>query len=318
VDGAFLELLTIVAAFVGLTGALLGVSGLMLRRRGLVWHAAAVAFSLLLAACGVGAVAAGLPAPVWAAPAVLAAAILTAQALQLPRVSRFAADLLAAVRRPWVPATALLVACPILAVWSAANLQAEPNPFSIFQDFLPHCRPVELEEVVVETDAGRRVSVYALRDENGADLGPAPDDASILRDRAARLIRTAPPELSHDCHGWVFTAGRYWVRGRDVDAILQDNGYRKVSVPQPGDVVVYRDVSGAVLHTALVRVAAADNILVEGKWGPLGRYIHPVADQVYGDRFEYYHTDRPRHTLRGVEESSPTDTSRPNPALNGD
>ena len=44
------------------------------------------------------------------------------------------------------------------------------------------------------------------------------------------VTRVAPVDPACNCHGWVFTGGRFWVSGEDVPRILEDNGYRRVSV----------------------------------------------------------------------------------------
>jgi hypothetical protein len=71
--------------------------------------------------------------------------------------------------------------------------------------------------------------------------------------------------------------------------ILADNGYRQVKSPQPGDVIVYRDLTRQIVHTGLVRMALEDGlVLVESKWGISGRYIHKPEGQFYSQSYEYY------------------------------
>src|SRR5207302_9873112 len=103
-------------------------------------------------------------------------------------------------------------------------------------------------------------------------------------------------------HGWVFTGGRYWVAGDAVDPILTDNGYREVTEPRPGDLIVYRGTAGDVVHTALVRVAG-DLVLVDGKWSNMGCYLH--APEGYVERFgwTFYRSARAGHLLRLPSES---------------
>jgi hypothetical protein len=54
-------------------------------------------------------------------------------------------------------------------------------------------------------------------------------------------------------------------------------------------------------------VAADDDlVLVEGKWGPGGRFIHAPADQIYAQQWTYYHSDRPGgHRLQGLGGATP-------------
>ena len=42
------------------------------------------------------------------------------------------------------------------------------------------------------------------------------------------MIARAKPDATHNCHGWLFTGGRYWVAGDQVEDILADNGYAQV------------------------------------------------------------------------------------------
>jgi hypothetical protein len=99
----------------------------------------------------------------------------------------------------------------------------------------------------------------------------------------------------------VYTGGRYGVSGADVDSILADNGYRGVADPRPGDLVVYRQ-AGAVAHSAVVRyVSPGLPVLVEGKWGAAGVYLHAAGESVYGTEFTYYRADRPTHVLGGLD-----------------
>ncbi len=71
----------------------------------------------------------------------------------------------------------------------------------------------------------------------------------------------------------MFAGGEFIVRGAAVDQILQDNGYQAVNQPQPGDVIVYRDIDNHVLHTGVVKATGNDGfLLIESKWGLHGRF----------------------------------------------
>jgi hypothetical protein len=113
-----------------------------------------------------------------------------------------------------------------------------------------------------------------------------------------KVIRVAGPEAACNCHGWVFTDGRYGVSSEDVDRILADNGYQIVEPPQEGDIVIYRDALDRPSHTGLVRFVGADGlVLIESKWGPLGIYLHTPTDQPYGRNYHFYRSARPGHVL---------------------
>jgi hypothetical protein len=112
------------------------------------------------------------------------------------------------------------------------------------------------------------------------------------------LIRVGPADRICNCHGWVFTNGRYNLHSEDVDMILTDNRYRIVTEPIPGDLVIYRDGLDRPIHTAVVKLVAGSLILVESKWGHLGVFLHPVEAQPYGNDWAFMRTDRPNHLLR--------------------
>jgi hypothetical protein len=123
---------------------------------------------------------------------------------------------------------------------------------------------------------------------------------SPIKDKVIHREKANP---NSNCHGWVFTGGRFIVGGNEVDLILTDNHYETVSQPNVNDLIIYRDNEGHVSHTAIVRAILNDgSILVEGKWGALGVYLHEVKDSCYGTNFKFYHTDRGSHLIEGLDE----------------
>jgi hypothetical protein len=101
-----------------------------------------------------------------------------------------------------------------------------------------------------------------------------------------------------NCHGWVFCSGQYFLQCEDVEKILADNGYQIYDSPRVGDLVVYRNSSGGISHTGVVKECAlAGPPVIESKWGLRGRFVHSPADQPYGRRFGYYRSTRQGHTL---------------------
>ena len=113
------------------------------------------------------------------------------------------------------------------------------------------------------------------------------------------LTRTSPPTSESNCHGWVFLRGKFLIFAEQVESILRENGYRQVAEPSVGDVIIYRDPSGEILHSGLVWWVGADGqALIQSKFGISGRYLHAPLDQPYGDRFCYYRADRRRHAVR--------------------
>jgi len=147
------------------------------------------------------------------------------------------------------------------------------------------------------TDTSRQIGLSQCDDDDFPVAQSQADEELLGRNHPLTLIRTAPPDPASNCHGWVFTGGRYWVRDADVDQILADNGYHETTEPQAGDLIVYRGASGEVAHTAVVRVAG-DMVLVEGKWGSMGCYLHAPDQYPYGYGWSFYRSPRRGHLLR--------------------
>lgn len=114
-----------------------------------------------------------------------------------------------------------------------------------------------------------------------------------------RAIAASRGERVANCHGWVFADGTYWLPSESIDVILRDNGYRRTGDPAVGDVVIYRDGTGRPHHSGLVKAIGEDGfVLIESKWGLLDVFWHTPRDQAFGDRYEYWHSDRRGHRLR--------------------
>lgn len=185
--------------------------------------------------------------------------------------------------------------------------------------FVPPCDETALEPRLEEvawaaarTDLGHPI---ALR----TNVGPAASqmDAAALENQEKLLARVGlEGQVIHlpsgwqntNCHGWVFTGGLFWVSSDQVDQILKDNRYHPVAQAQPGDLAVYRDAdSGQVTHTGIVRYLGSGNhlILVESKWGAMGRFLHPHDTHCYvRDECTFYRSSRSGHRLHGLPSES--------------
>lgn len=131
--------------------------------------------------------------------------------------------------------------------------------------------------------------------------------ASIQQYQQHWLIRRGPPDDTSNCHGWVFTNGKYNIGGRSVPTILDQNNYVQVKETEAGDLVVYRNNTGDISHTGIVRaVLGANDILVESKWGRMGVYLHPVEKSCYGTAFEFYRSERGTHVITMLAEKAKT------------
>lgn len=213
----------------------------------------------------------------------------------------------AAVRRPGVRWGALALAGMVAALgsvtWHEWVADRAADRALDEMTVLAERPPTRVAAAVrLTTDRGTQVEVREATDPRDREaVGAA--EARFLDSDAYRtnLIRRQPANDRANCHGWVFTGGRYWVSGSDVDTILAENGYQPVAEPRPGDLVVYR-LGGTVAHTAVVRyVTPGMPVLVEGKWGATGVYLHAAGASAYGTEFAYYRAGRASHALAGLD-----------------
>jgi hypothetical protein len=149
------------------------------------------------------------------------------------------------------------------------------------------------------TDRGNRIVLrepIAPRSELGATEERA-IQGSPYRDQ---VIRRGGPTDHTNCHGWVFTGGKFILAPDAVEAIIQENGYREIHEPRAGDLVIYRQ-GGAIAHSAVVRyVTEGQPVFVEGKWGAMGVFLHPADKSFYGTEYAFYRSPRAGHLLVGL------------------
>ena len=126
---------------------------------------------------------------------------------------------------------------------------------------------------------------------------------------STKAMLREPPQLQSNCHGWVFTGGEHLLRGEDVQLILDDNGYDRVHSPESNDIAIYRDQSGYITHTGLVRGTLSGAVMVESKWGIGALYLHVADEQPYGKNIEYYRTNRGSHHIKTVSTDTQPDAS---------
>jgi hypothetical protein len=217
------------------------------------------------------------------------------------------AAVMARLRRPVVRAAGLGIvglglSIGAIAAWDVADEAVTDSDLQLMMEL--NVKPPLQEpsgSVMAVTDRGRRVTVKEPVELRPKDAIGATEHR-LLREMKfdGRLIRRAEAGDYCNCHGWVFTGGRYWVGGDDVDQILEDNGYQPASQPRPGDLAIFRE-AGKVSHTAVVRaVGEGLPVLVEGKWGWMGVFLHGVGDSCYGTNYTYYRSPREGHVLAGL------------------
>ncbi len=104
-----------------------------------------------------------------------------------------------------------------------------------------------------------------------------------------KLIRTGEADYRFNCHGWTFTHGEREVDADEVERRLAEE-YQPTRNPQLGDIIVYRDHRGQVMHSGVVKaVGEGGLVLVESKWGASGRFIHePDVGRTFASH-RFYH-----------------------------
>jgi hypothetical protein len=295
-------------AVLGVGGVLLGMAelGLCCVRRFATWKVS-VALVAALALAGGAAYACGEGALLGQPALVLAGVALT---LLLFRSRNSIAG------RPVVQGAGLALLSGALLGWGMYRLdqKLESELFQSDVELAQMSDPIDENTppaLLVSSDAGRSIPLF-----NASPSAPtvSPEgEARFLRDLRldTKVIRTAPPDLKYNCHGFVFTDGRYWVRSAMVATILKDNDYEAVTQPRAGDVAVFRNQLGEVTHTGLVRAGGKDGgILIESKWGRYGRYVHGPEEHGYrGHELTYYRSSRGGHLLKGLESPAATPAS---------
>jgi hypothetical protein len=120
------------------------------------------------------------------------------------------------------------------------------------------------------------------------------------RQDLARLNRLSPPNTACNCHGWVFTSGKFLVEEADVPTVLADNSYQPVPSPKKGDIAVYFN-EGRAAHSGVVRFSTdSGTVIIESKWGPFGVFAHSPVAHPFSGQCRYYRSPRIGHALKTV------------------
>jgi len=161
-------------------------------------------------------------------------------------------------------------------------------------------RELDLEDVPIRrtqalTDAGRPVSLFHFKMYSTA--AEIEQFIAVNEKDLTQIIRLTEPNSAANCHGWVFTGGKYGIRDPEIAQILTDNGYGEVTAPREGDLAIYISDSKTT-HSGIVRIADQRSpILVESKWGPFGVYLHGVDRQPFKGQCKFYRSERSGHLL---------------------
>lgn len=271
--------------------------GRIRRIRASVWSLVLAAVLSLIGGC---LLAAGESSWFWKPFLALAVVELALAGIRLPMVGKLAGT-------PALHSGVLLAGCAALLGGQLFLMDREleagfAKTEAVLLDSLP---PVELDgppSLTVPTDGGRSVPLFSISSLQAISEAQESEHLRLFQ-TGNKAIQTSTADPTTNCHGWVFTGGRHWLRGQSVEAILEDNGYTETTEPEAGDVVVYRNSQGEVTHSGIVRGNADGLILIESKWGRLGRFIHtPVAHPYRTHVPTYYSSERTSHVLTGLED----------------
>ena len=100
--------------------------------------------------------------------------------------------------------------------------------------------------------------------------------------------------MDTDCHGATFTDGEYWINDDQVAKTLSGGGFTPTTSPQPGDVAVFHNTSGNVVHSVTVHNVDASGAVtsVKGLGGlETTEHIDSPPSSAWGDpraTIEYY------------------------------
>jgi hypothetical protein len=226
------------------------------------------------------------------------------------------AGLVASLRRPAVRFGLVAVAGVATIVGGAAYFQwadEKAADESLRELELVHSRVPSVPSTrgQATSDRGTPIVLKEPIPREPVDLAAAEEKVLRTSQLGEHVIRRGSASDESNCHGWVFTGGKFLLGPDDVELILKENGYEAVDLPQTGDVAVYRS-NGAISHTAVVRyVTEGQPVLVEGKWGNLGIFLHPADKSTYGTDYTFYRSPRTGHLLAGVGGPAASAEARP-------
>ncbi len=197
----------------------------------------------------------------------------------------------------------LMGASPLLLAGSLWQIDVMVTPetgsFDQIRDY-PEADLVEATGISAFTDRGRRIPIYKVPANKTGSLAIAGEQGLPMENTPVpyRAIRLADANADSNCTGWVFTGAHSWIQCRDVQNILDDNGYHVNASARPGDLVIYRDDAGAIVHVGCVAsLVGTGRPMIESKWGYQGLFLHLPEGTPYGDAWSYYRSKRPDHML---------------------
>jgi hypothetical protein len=131
---------------------------------------------------------------------------------------------------------------------------------------------------------------YQTDELTNLDWGGAADKVKEYRHKFASFV--GEPSPKYNCHGLTFGSRRTQVDGetKTILWILDEDGYQELTEdkPQSGDVVVYFDENGQVIHSGIILYLIDGIPKIWSKWGKGHEVVHSVADCPYGQQVKYF------------------------------
>jgi hypothetical protein len=301
-----LIVLTTLTFLSGLVAALGGIVAFRLRKSNKAFTVAYLATALILAVVGLTIFWLNPTGGFWLVPVTVGLGIVGQLALRTSLFRRTAKAVLALAcacsgSRRW--GLALMSLSPLLLVggfWQV-NAMTGQTPATQFQSGDFSDADLEMDSsLLASTDHGVQVPLFKVRGNQEDSLAIEGNQGLRAENLPLpyRAVRLSPPDCISNCVGWVFADAQRWILCRDVPQILEDNGYRAVQVPGPGDIAIYRDSGGTITHVARVTALLdGKRPLIESKWGYQGAFLHLAEETPYGLNYEYYHSPRSGHML---------------------
>jgi RHS repeat-associated protein len=122
--------------------------------------------------------------------------------------------------------------------------------------------------LIAYTDRGEPIQVYKL-----VNIEALLDDPTARPAGLAETVEELKKGGEYNCHGFCFFDSEYWFQTNPDDKnafleFLKADGYTITLIPRPGDLVVYYDKGGDVVHTArvrrVIRTRWGTRVIVEG------------------------------------------------------
>jgi RHS repeat-associated protein len=154
----------------------------------------------------------------------------------------------------------------------------------------------------VIADDGTRIEAFKSFDKSARVSIDKDGNVSLGPDRKDTRMKC-------DCHGLTFVEGKYWIDDDQVDKLLRGDNYQRTDTPKIGDLAIYRNADGEVVHSATVSQTDSDGNVTEvaglggiqpaahsdnPKPGPSGAWHDPNATVEYYTKPDDKRSDKQR------------------------